>query len=147
MQHLEKTPNEYIRWRYAIGEDRENLSKVTRKVSSSHPSHLPAAVADAYLRTVLLVGRPCVCHVLLPVLLQLTLRRCGPGMDAEHVAVVQQISDEELAKMQQQFKMEDGTKRVLDKLVARRKLKKQYEYEVQWKGFDPTQNTWMPRDK
>ena len=49
--------------------------------------------------------------------------------------------------MQQQFKMEDGTKRVLDKLVARRKLKKQYEYEVQWKGFDPTQNTWMPRDK
>lgn len=49
--------------------------------------------------------------------------------------------------MQQQFKMEDGTKRVLEKLVARRKLKKQYEYEVQWKGFDPTQNTWMPRDK
>ena len=49
--------------------------------------------------------------------------------------------------MQQQFKMEDGTKRTLDKLVARRKLKKQYEYEVQWKGFDPTQNTWMPRDK
>ena len=31
-QHLEKTPNEYIRWRYAIGEDRENLSKVTRQV-------------------------------------------------------------------------------------------------------------------
>jgi len=88
VQHLEKTPNEYIRWRYAIGEDRENLSKVTRK-----------------------------------------------------------ISDEELAKMQQQFKMEDGTKRVLEKLVARRKLKKQYEYEVQWKGFDPTQNSWMPRDK
>ena len=34
-QHLEKTPNEYIRWRYAIGEDRENLSKVTRKVCSA----------------------------------------------------------------------------------------------------------------
>ena len=49
--------------------------------------------------------------------------------------------------MAQQFKMEDGTKRTLDKLVARRKLKKQYEYEVQWKGFDPTQNTWIPRDK
>ena len=31
-QHLEKTPNEYIRWRYAIGEDRENLTKVTRQV-------------------------------------------------------------------------------------------------------------------
>lgn len=49
--------------------------------------------------------------------------------------------------MAQQFKMEDGTKRVIEKLVARRKLKKQYEYEVQWKGFQPDQNTWMPRDK
>jgi len=28
-QHLEKTPNEYIRWRYATGEDKENLTKVT----------------------------------------------------------------------------------------------------------------------
>jgi len=28
-QHLEKTPNEYIRWRYQTGEDKENLTKVT----------------------------------------------------------------------------------------------------------------------
>merc|ERR1719199_1450805 len=28
-QHLEKTPNEYIRWRYETGEDKENLTKVT----------------------------------------------------------------------------------------------------------------------
>jgi elongation factor 3 len=28
-QHLEKTPNEYIRWRFATGEDKENLTKVT----------------------------------------------------------------------------------------------------------------------
>jgi elongation factor 3 len=28
-QHLEKTPNEYIRWRFQTGEDKENLTKVT----------------------------------------------------------------------------------------------------------------------
>jgi len=28
-QHLDKTPNEYIRWRYQTGEDKENLTKVT----------------------------------------------------------------------------------------------------------------------
>jgi len=28
-QHLDKTPNEYIRWRYATGEDRESLVKVS----------------------------------------------------------------------------------------------------------------------
>lgn len=31
--HLEKTPNEYIRWRYAYGEDREGLQKDTMQVS------------------------------------------------------------------------------------------------------------------
>jgi elongation factor 3 len=30
--HLDKTPNEYIQWRYAVGEDREALTKVTRQV-------------------------------------------------------------------------------------------------------------------
>jgi hypothetical protein len=30
-QHLDKTPNEYIQWRYAVGEDREALQKVTRQ--------------------------------------------------------------------------------------------------------------------
>ena len=88
LQHLEKTPNEYIRWRYAIGEDRENLTKVTR-----------------------------------------------------------QISAEEAEKMAAQHKMEDGTKRVLDKLVSRRKMKKSYEYEVQWKNCTPDQNTYIVRDK
>merc|ERR1711865_41336 len=30
-QHLKKTPNEYIQWRYQSGEDKENLTKVTAK--------------------------------------------------------------------------------------------------------------------
>ena len=73
--HLEKTPNEYIRWRYEIGEDRENLTKVDRV-----------------------------------------------------------MTEEEEKALQEPFKLEDGTKRVVDKLVGRRKLKRDYEYEVQWVG-------------
>ncbi|KAJ3300311.1 translational elongation factor EF-1 alpha [Borealophlyctis nickersoniae] len=32
-QHLDKTPNEYIRWRYAYGEDREALVKAARQLT------------------------------------------------------------------------------------------------------------------
>ncbi|TPX32896.1 hypothetical protein SmJEL517_g04046 [Synchytrium microbalum] len=32
-QHLEKTPNQYIQWRYAFGEDREEASKITKQIS------------------------------------------------------------------------------------------------------------------
>lgn len=31
--HLDMSPNQYIQWRYATGEDRESLDKVSRKVS------------------------------------------------------------------------------------------------------------------
>jgi len=31
--HLDKTPNQYIQWRYATGEDREELGKANRQVS------------------------------------------------------------------------------------------------------------------
>ena len=32
-KHLNKTPNEYIRWRFAFGDDREGLDKATMKLS------------------------------------------------------------------------------------------------------------------
>lgn len=32
-QHLDKTPNEYIRWRYAYGEDRESLIRAARQLT------------------------------------------------------------------------------------------------------------------
>ena len=48
-KHLDKTPNEYIQWRYAGGEDREEQEKVSRQVrlytvalyfsSSAHSFH------------------------------------------------------------------------------------------------------------
>jgi elongation factor 3 len=34
-QHLDKTPNQYIQWRYATGEDREAMEKVDRVVCVS----------------------------------------------------------------------------------------------------------------
>jgi len=85
-KHLDKTPNQYIQWRYAIGEDREAMEKETR-----------------------------------------------------------QISEEEEKAMQQKI-MHDGQKKVLEKILGRRKLKKTYEYEVQWVGLGPDQNSWLPRD-
>ena len=33
-QHLEKTPNGYLQWRYQGGQDKELLEKVTRKMTA-----------------------------------------------------------------------------------------------------------------
>jgi elongation factor 3 len=33
-EHLDKTPNEYIRWRYETGEDKESLVKISMAVTS-----------------------------------------------------------------------------------------------------------------
>jgi elongation factor 3 len=83
--HLDMTPNQYIQWRYATGEDRESLDKVSRK-----------------------------------------------------------LKEEEEKKMKE-VKVVDGVKRVVEKLLGRRKLKRGYEYEVQWKGEMET--SWLTRDR
>jgi len=87
-QHLDKSPNEYIQWRYAIGEDREALEKDTR-----------------------------------------------------------QLSAEEEKKMADARVVIDGAKRAVEKILCRRKLKKNYEYEVQWVGLPIDQTTWLTRDQ
>ena len=38
--HLDKTPNEYIRWRYEGGEDKEDLKKLTMKMSDEDEAKL-----------------------------------------------------------------------------------------------------------
>lgn len=85
--HLDKTPVEYIQWRFAPGEDREALEKVTRKIDADELDAMKA------------------------------LKTLAP----------------------------DGVKRQVEKLIARRKLKKDYEYEVQWVGLPIDQTTWLPR--
>merc|ERR1719181_1368597 len=86
-KHLDKTPNQYIQWRYAAGEDREGIEKITRKVDDDEKEKLQSKVAI------------------------------------------------------------DGDKRQVEALVARRKLKGIYQYEVQWKGAPPDQTSWVPRSK
>lgn len=86
-KHLDKTPNQYIQWRYAAGEDREGIEKATRQVSEEEKKALESKVAI------------------------------------------------------------DGDKRQVEALVARRKLKGVYQYEVQWKGAPPDQTSWVARTK
>jgi elongation factor 3 len=56
-----------------------------------------------------------------------------------------QVTAEEEAKMAQAIKQDDGSKKVVEKLLGRRKLKKNYEYEVQWKGCLET--SWLSDEK
>ena len=94
-QHLDKSPNEYIRWRYEGGEDKEARQKATA-----------------------------------------------------------QISDAEKKTMEKPFEvtvtLEDGStkkeKRVVEKIMARRKVKKDYHYEVKWKNKTMDDNSWYPRE-
>lgn len=44
-KHLDKTPNEYIQWRYAGGEDREEQEKVSRQVRLARQGSLSAAAS------------------------------------------------------------------------------------------------------
>eukprot|EP00996_Jenningsia_fusiforme_P006815 NODE_85_length_3392_cov_189.070894_g76_i0.p1 GENE.NODE_85_length_3392_cov_189.070894_g76_i0~~NODE_85_length_3392_cov_189.070894_g76_i0.p1 ORF type:complete len:1061 (-),score=236.14 NODE_85_length_3392_cov_189.070894_g76_i0:161-3343(-) len=85
--HVEKTPNEYIQWRFAGGEDKENLDKAAR-----------------------------------------------------------QATPEEEKKMAEKI-LYDGEKRQIEKVLARRQLKKSYEYEVKWVGKPHDDNSWLPRSK
>ena len=45
---MDKTPNEYIRWRYAGGEDREAIAKDTMKISDAE-LELQKTVRDGVL--------------------------------------------------------------------------------------------------
>ena len=47
--HLEKTPNEYIRWRYAYGEDREALQKDTMQVSDEELKLMKTPIQHVWL--------------------------------------------------------------------------------------------------
>lgn len=88
-QHLDKTPLEYMLWRYQTGEDLEEMSKGYR-----------------------------------------------------------QITEEEQKKMKDgSLYIHEGQKRFIEELVARKKLKQSYEYEVGFKGLSTTENIWLPRDE
>jgi elongation factor 3 len=43
-QHLDKTPNEYIQWRFASGDDKENLAKVTMVVTEEEEKKMKTPI-------------------------------------------------------------------------------------------------------
>lgn len=86
--HLDKTPAEYIQWRFAPGEDREAQHKETRKINDEETQAMKAA------------------------------KTLAP----------------------------DGIVRKIETILGRRKLKKDYEYEIQWVGLPIDQTSWLPRD-
>jgi len=43
-QHMDKTPNEYIRWRFQTGEDRELASKITRQLTKEEEKKLETPI-------------------------------------------------------------------------------------------------------
>ncbi|GJE99840.1 ABC transporter [Phanerochaete sordida] len=88
-QHLDKTPLEYMLWRYQTGEDLEEMMKGSR-----------------------------------------------------------QISEEEQQKMKEgSVVIVEGQKRLIDEILARKKLKQSYEYELSFKGLSSSENIWMSRDE
>ena len=95
-QHLNKSPNEYIRWRYEGGEDKEARAKTT------------ALITDEERKT---MEKP----------IEVTWK------------------DEETGALKKE-------KRVVEKLMARRKVKKDFHYEVKWKGKSMDFNSWYPRE-
>lgn len=86
-RHLEKTPIQYIQWRYQDGHDREILEKVTRVLTS-----------------------------------------------------------EDQALLDKDWVGKNGTKRKMEMIMGRQKLKKSFQYEIKWRGLDHRFNTWVPRE-
>eukprot|EP00667_Euglena_gracilis_P001887 EG_transcript_1888 len=84
--HLEKTPNQYVQWRFAGNEDREAIVKATLE-----------------------------------------------------------LTKEEEEKCKKPI-LWDGKKRVAERLVSRKQVKKSYEYEVKWEGSPYTENSFLSKD-
>ena len=79
-QHLEKSPNEYIRWRYEGGQDKEARSKSTAMITDEEKKIMDKPFEVSW-------------------------------------------KDEETGLVKKE-------KRVVEKLMARRKVKKEYHYEI-----------------
>jgi len=87
-EHLDKSPNEYVQWRYQNGNDKELMMKASR-----------------------------------------------------------QLTDEDKKQMEKQVSF-DGLKRQIKELRSRRKVKKTFEYEVEWVKMDSDEELpWIMRDR
>jgi elongation factor 3 len=81
--------------------------------------------------------------------LEYMLWRYQTGEDLEELHKANRtMSAEEEAKMKEGANViKEGVKRIIDELVARKKLKQSYEYEISFKGLSSAENMWMSRDE
>lgn len=56
------------------------------------------------------------------------------------------LTAEEQAVLDQDWVGKDGSKRKLEMIMGRQKLKKSFQYEIKWRGLDHRFNTWVGRD-
>ena len=68
----------------------------------------------------------------------------GEDRESEDMAS-RQLTEEERARIEAKFTF-NGEKRVIEVIVSRRKLKRDYEYEVKWKDMTDDKNTWFLRE-
>jgi len=56
------------------------------------------------------------------------------------------LTPEEQALLDKDWVGRNGTKRKMEMIMGRQKLKKSFQYEIKWKGLDHRFNTWVPRE-
>merc|ERR1711939_655507 len=81
--------------------------------------------------------------------LEYMLQRYQTGEDIEEMTkATRKLSEEEEKKMKEgSFVVVEGVKREIEDLVARKKLKQSFEYEVSFKNVSSSENIWLPRDE
>jgi len=81
--------------------------------------------------------------------LEYMLWRYQTGEDLEEMSKAnRQISEAEAQKMKDgSVVVIEGQKKLIDEIIARKKLKQSYEYEVSLKGLSSSENIWLPRDE
>ncbi|KAG9316380.1 P-loop containing nucleoside triphosphate hydrolase protein [Chiua virens] len=74
--------------------------------------------------------------------------RFQDGHDREVLdKVTRVLTDEDKALLDQEWAGRDGSKRKLELIMGRQKLKKSLQYEIKWRGLDHKWNTWIPREQ
>jgi elongation factor 3 len=81
--------------------------------------------------------------------LEYLLHRYQTGEDSEEWDKEgNKVSEEDEKRMKEGANITiEGQKRVIDEILARKKLKQSYEYEVSFKGLSSSENIWLPRDE
>ena len=156
--HLDKTPNQYIRLRYGKGEDKEEAEKVSaREVWPRRAAPRRGGRGCRYQPKLNQTSRgsrsavwrcgggrctpdtqpaaprhPC----LTAVLLTRHIHHWPPNVPRIALKQVTRVlSPEEEEAIKKQIWVIDGQNRVLEKLLGRRKKKKSFEYEIKWVGL------------